>query len=127
MRLTTKRNETDRKSNYTTDINNVYVDELDNGYKFATGKAIEKLGQYEDADEKLETDFPTYIKYIDSEKAFVKEDNGDIEECYVIGGTLDSIILMPVAFPYGECEFTRKFQEYGTKWALDRKELENDN
>ena len=55
-RLTIKRNEIDRKSNYTTDINNVYIDELDNGYKFATGKVIEKLGKYEDIEENIGVD-----------------------------------------------------------------------
>ena len=91
--------------------------------KEITNRILNEMLKYKEIEEKLEIDVPTYFKYVGSEKAFVKEDNGTIEECYVIGGTLDSIILMPVAFPFGECEFTRKFKDYGIVWALDRKEL----
>ena len=91
--------------------------------KECTKQILEEMLEYKKIEEKLGIDLSTYFKYVGSEKAFVKEDNGTIEECYVIGGTLDSIILMPVAFPYGECEMKREFKDYGSKWALNKEEL----
>ena len=92
--------------------------------KEITSRIITEMIEYKTIEEKLETDIATYFKYVGSEKAFVKEYDGTIQEYYVIGGTLYSIILMPMAFPYGECEIKRQFKDYGKTWALTREELE---
>lgn len=117
MRLTAKRNEVDRKSNYITDINNVYVDELDNGYKFATGKAIEKLGRYEDIEKMCEKicKQPIYKKCL------------DVIYCQVYIGLDITYNFLTNCIEVSDSICRRdalSVYEYGVEWAFSKEELE---
>ena len=92
---------------------------------------LSEMLEYKTIEEKLPIDLPTYFKYLEAIKVYTKEDTGGnieeeryiINEHYVVGCTSNSVILLPVACPYGECELTRKFTDYGKEWALTREEL----
>lgn len=81
---------------------------------------INKLGQLEDIEDELGVDLITLFKYLKAYYCFTKEHGN----CYVIGVSKDGVILMPKAFPYGECEFTEDFKNYGKTWSLTKEELE---
>ena len=80
---------------------------------------IEKQQQYKTIEEELGIDLLTLFKYLKSYDCCTKE-KGD---CHVVGIASHGIILMPKAFPFGECEFIEDFKDYGKTWALTKEEL----
>lgn len=91
------------------------VEDFSNCYE-----AIDKLGELEDIEEKYDIDLITLFDILEKEQCYDKENGA----CHIVGVARDGVILMPKAFPYGECEFTRPFTELNKTWFLTRKELE---
>ena len=81
--------------------------------------AIDKLGQLEDIEDKIKIDLITVFKWLDAEECYHKE----VGNCYIVGISKNEIILLPKAFPYGDCKFTEPFEKYGKTWALTKEEL----
>ena len=85
----------------------------------AEKQAFKKLEEFETIEEELGIDLPTLMKYLNAKSCFTKEDG----ECYIVGINKKEIILLPRAFPYGECETAETFEDYGKTWAVTKEEL----
>lgn len=79
-----------------------------------------KLSQLEDIEEELGIDLITLFSILREKECFVK--NSGV--CYIMGFSLSGLILMPKAFPYGECEYHVPLKDYGRTWALTKEELQ---
>lgn len=81
---------------------------------------MNKLGEYEDIEEELGIELTTLFKILKANECYSKEDG----ECRIVGIDMNGVILMPKKFPFGECEFTVPFAEFGKTWALTREGLQ---
>lgn len=87
-------------------------------YTFSTEELIyKKLGKLEDNEEELDTNLTTLCEVLKHNECYDEEN----KDCHIVGVTKDEVILMPKAFPYGECEFTRPFTELNTTWYLNKR------
>lgn len=99
-----------------------------------TGVAIEKLGKIEDIEEKLGIDLETIFKALEdgiycrvrvgSYKGDVFEWNIEIQHCVCKGISEEGLIVVDNADYYPDSDFTARYTEYKTGWALTKEELE---
>lgn len=95
------------------------VEEFANNHKLRN-ELLNKLGQYEDLEEKNKIDYRKILQCEHGTKVYVFY-GGKIYEQIIDDLTWDHFLTNLV--PEMHCQFKLFFKEYGTYWALTREEL----
>lgn len=101
----------------------VTIDDKEKDFIEDLNKSLEMIRQIQEITKSLPVDILTFLEFLNTEE-LVKRDRSDgYDEYWFIGLNKRGVIAMPKAYPYGDCEETLPFDEYGITWARTKEEL----